>query len=392
MGTVHSQSHSIIMLLFGLLFISVVSARNQGQVVVGGWNGKNKNKAKQSVEIIPRTPSDTCSIPDLPQPRYDHSLSLLSGGRLLVCGGKDNSSNLLDSCLSWVAGNNSRTPLYTMSMARIFHTAWTPPSLPNSIVVLGGWNAGTRENAEIVPGGETFQLEHDGGGACGIPDKDSIVMTGGSGHVSVTRYNIHGFVEELPKLPENRVNHACAVLHATGAFVVVGGSSYQNGWIYLSSVVTLLPGATAWTPLASLPRALAYARASVVGGKLRVTGGNDGFSARSEVLEYHPDPAKEWVKAGDLQQARVRHAALSIGSQELPCLPGENGFPLALVGAAFGGGVLFLALLVSLVVCIAKWKKRRDIRKAPRVDTIDIYGTYDTTGVTSDYNTLLETD
>ena len=70
----------------------------------------------------------------------------------------------------------------------------------------------------------------------------------------------------------------------------------------------------------------------------------------------------------------------------------ENGFPLALVGAAFGGGVLFLALLVSLVVCIAKWKKRRDIRKAPRVDTIDIYGTYDTTGVTSDYNTLLETD
>ena len=174
------------------------------------------------------------------------------------------------------------------------------------------------------------------------------------------------------------------------AFVVAGG--HDGSGSSLSSVLTLLPGATAWTPLASLPRALAYARASVVGGKLRVTGGYDGFSARSEVLEYQPDPAKEWVKAGDLQQARVRHAALSIGSQELPCLPGENGFPLALVGAAFGGGVLFLALLVSLVVCIAKWKKRRDIRKAPRVDTIDIYGTYDTTGVTSDYNTLLETD
>ena len=30
------------------------------------------------------------------------------------------------------------------------------------------------------------------------------------------RYNIHGFVEELPKLPENRFQHACAALPATG--------------------------------------------------------------------------------------------------------------------------------------------------------------------------------
>ena len=105
---------SIIMLLFGLLFISGVSARNQGQVVVGGWNGKNKNKNYlSSVELIPRTPSDTCSIPDLPQPRYDHSLSLLSGGRLVVCGGSG-IGNRLNSCISWVAGNASWTPFYTM--------------------------------------------------------------------------------------------------------------------------------------------------------------------------------------------------------------------------------------------------------------------------------------
>ena len=29
------------------------------------------------------------------------------------------------------------------------------------------------------------------------------------------RYNIHGFVEELPKLPENRFGHACAALPST---------------------------------------------------------------------------------------------------------------------------------------------------------------------------------
>ena len=55
------------------------------------------------------------------------------------------------------------------------------------------------------------------------------------------------------------------------------------GGDYISSVLTLLPGAEEWTPLASLPRALLDARASIVGGRLRVTGGWDGGSYRSEV-------------------------------------------------------------------------------------------------------------
>ena len=84
-------------------------------------------------------------------------------------------------------------------MARIMHVAWTPPSLPNSIVLLGG--DGAEYNAEIVPGfekwssfhrlfvagGGTFALRHSGNRPCGIPDEDTIVMTGGSRHNYVTR-------------------------------------------------------------------------------------------------------------------------------------------------------------------------------------------------------------
>ena len=68
------------------------------------------------------------------------------------------------------------------------------------------------------------------------------------------------------------------------AFVVAGGRDGSDN--LLSSVVTLLPGATAWTPLASLPRGLTAARASIVaGGKLRVIGGlDDSRSYRSEVI------------------------------------------------------------------------------------------------------------
>ena len=66
-----------------------------------------------SVELFPRPSSDACFIPDLPQPRAGPSLSLLSGGRLVVCGGTDG-FNDFDSCLSWVAGNKSWTDTFKM--------------------------------------------------------------------------------------------------------------------------------------------------------------------------------------------------------------------------------------------------------------------------------------
>ena len=78
---------------------------------------------------------------------------------------------------------------------------WVPASLPNSIVLLGGEDNAAQLTAEIVPGfekwssfhrnfvagGGTFDLRHSGLAACGIPDEDTIVMTGGYLHNYVTR-------------------------------------------------------------------------------------------------------------------------------------------------------------------------------------------------------------
>ena len=89
-------------------------------------------------------------------------------------------------------------------------------------------------------------------------------------------------------------------------------------------MLTLLPGATAWTPLASLPRGFLVARASIVGGKLWVSGGvSKGYSSsRSEVFEYHPEPWNQWINKGNLETSRGFHAVLSIGTEHLPCLSG----------------------------------------------------------------------
>ena len=56
-----------------------------------------------------------------------------------------------------------------------------------------------------------------------------------------------------------------------------------------TSVLTLLPDATAWTTLSSLPTALGSAGASIVGGRIRVTGGNsvDLEYVSREVMGFH---------------------------------------------------------------------------------------------------------
>ena len=95
-------------------------------------------------------------------------------------------------------------------MARRYHTAWTPPSLPDSIVLLGGFSSAASLTAESVPGiklekcnillrlhiyagGGSFDLEHSVLDACGIPEAgDTMVLTGGGspgdGHNYVTRW------------------------------------------------------------------------------------------------------------------------------------------------------------------------------------------------------------
>ena len=71
------------------------------------------NAPLSSVELFPPPASPACSVPNLPEPRAGHSLSLLSGGRLVLCGGF-NGKESLASCISWVAGDSSWTHFHNM--------------------------------------------------------------------------------------------------------------------------------------------------------------------------------------------------------------------------------------------------------------------------------------
>ena len=85
---------------------------NPGQLVVGG--GGDGGSPTSHIELFPRSSFAGCStVPALPHSRFGLSLSLLRGGRLVVCGGKFEHRKL-DSCLSWVAGNSGWTAFSSM--------------------------------------------------------------------------------------------------------------------------------------------------------------------------------------------------------------------------------------------------------------------------------------
>ena len=206
-------------------------------MVLGGSVSTN---AISSIELFP--PSDACTIPPLPQPRGGHSLSLLSGGRLVVCGGFDQMKLVntfvlrpaLNTCISWVAGNTSWTLLYnmrclpTMPQKHISIPQWGE-NLSHGLgaaisswlycvarwwwwcwwrwirIRLGRYCASTARYIKahlstvkqcctfysFLPDGGRFSMKHKIWDGCGIPDGETIVMTGSGStqsHTHVTRY------------------------------------------------------------------------------------------------------------------------------------------------------------------------------------------------------------
>ena len=55
------------------------------------------------------------------------------------------------------------------------------------------------------------------------------------------------------------------------------------------------------------------------------------FSFACQVLEYHPQPWNQWVTIGDLQEARIGHAILSIGVEQLACLLSGESFNMEMI-------------------------------------------------------------
>ena len=88
-----------------------------GQVIVGGRIGFKGFNVLSSTEIFPSPHFNACSVPDMPSGRAHHTLSLLSGGRLVVCGGEGD-PEVAKSCIFWTYGSTNWTHLHTIRSSR----------------------------------------------------------------------------------------------------------------------------------------------------------------------------------------------------------------------------------------------------------------------------------
>ena len=104
------------------------------------WRIEQGDMKLNAVEIFPSPesfPNFNCSIPDLPEPRMKHSISRLSGGRLVVCGGYVTPSTPIttstpisthgsDSCISWAANKLNITSWTNLFKMRLLHHKTSP--------------------------------------------------------------------------------------------------------------------------------------------------------------------------------------------------------------------------------------------------------------------------
>jgi len=267
--------------------------------MAGGYGG---GRLTSTEVFIPDT-GKTCSLPDLPEGKYDFITMDTLGNTPVICGAYDTYT----ACLQFTPAGGVWTNYTTTLKRRDSHSSWVSSA---GLVLMGGYYSAT--TTEIVPsGGGNFSLVQVTRGACAISDKDSTIITGGVYTMKVAaRYNLKGHVENLPEMTQGRIRHGCGSYYSGGTmvFIVAGGEDVDT-YTPLSSTEKMATGATAWTTINPLPRTLFGVATVSLDHSVILTGGDDGGNYRSEILAFD---GEDWKEVGQLQEARYRHAATRI--------------------------------------------------------------------------------
>jgi len=298
-----------------------------GVIMTGGTNYDTGYLS--TVESFPLT----CSIPEMPTVRYGHTTSLLptSPPTLVVCGGYCDCDGLFSSdpapyaCVAWRSGMAAWFEHSELGVPRSYHSAWVPHGQNNKIVLLGGDSSEALNTADVVGGGQSFDLHSGGLHSCSIDLSSTVVLTGGSDdssivHNSVDRYDASGFVEAMPSLRTNRQQHACGKIRGAGGksvLVVAGGVGLIYGHLDTTEILHQTESgqwASTWTFGPKLPRALNLARAAPLENRLLLTGGLDTQGTfHDSVLEISVINLEEnyWTQVGSLGESRSEHAIIA---------------------------------------------------------------------------------
>jgi len=267
-------------------------------ILVTGGDG-----AYRDAEILFTNGTSLCSLPDMPQLKEWHTQSGLT-----TCGGYLSNINDALSCLKFVAGSWT-TLTDSLLYPRFDHSSWVTPN--GDIILIGGYES--PNTTEIVYQNGTsirsFDLMYETVYACSIELPEMFILTGGQYKNTVSRYNLSGWLGDLPDLNEGRSSHGCGFFYnedMNRVFLVAGGIwSYNN---YVSSTEVLIEGGLAWNFQQSLPTERWSLRGISLPDTVIMTGGAEVGSHLDDILKFEPR-SSTWTKVGSLNNARYYHGA-----------------------------------------------------------------------------------
>jgi len=305
---------------------------SEGILVAGGF-GVNADEVN-SVEVFVPGKRKSCKLPELPYPRSSLTVDIVDNTPV-VCGGafdinNDTTLHTLETCLQ--LQNEEWTEFAKLKSPRFGHTSWVSPA---GLMLLGGYYGNT---AELVnPGADPVTFNQTDWRACAIDDTDSVIITGDYmavdedekddesnkysfstehyyGSKKVTRYNLQGFVENLPRMKQGRWKHGCGAyqIGKSKVLLVAGGDSGNTiKSHYHTSTEKLVIGATSWTKVSPLPTRLAWVASVSLDNTVFITGGEYGGKYYSDVYAFDVDQEK-WRRVGKLQGPRAAHDATKV--------------------------------------------------------------------------------
>jgi len=256
-----------------------------------------------SSEVFLPSTGQSCTVADLPAERYHHTLNTVDSTAVLCGGGRVATEK---SCLQFSQASGAWTSYgAALQERRSDHTGWVSPA---GLVLMGGSHS-TR-TTEIINGGMNFTLDQDIRLTCSIQVDPYTIITGGPNSLSVvSKYNLHGYVEDLPSLSQGRFYHGCGSYKDGGnRILVVSGGCLRSG-AFISSTEVHILGSLVWTAGEPLPRAMSDMASVSLDHEVMFFGGYDRRQRRSEILTYR---GGEWTEVGQLVIGRSQFAATKI--------------------------------------------------------------------------------
>jgi len=256
----------------------------------------------KSVEALRSDGTPLCAMKNLPD---DRRWATMDGD--LICGGGDAAATT--SCLHYGVGGWSKYN-WNLKEKKKHHLSWILPN-GNGVQLLGGYYGG--KTSEIVSSAgssrDGFNLKYETSNACGIQHDDVFIITGGSYTMTtVSRYNMIGWVEDLPSLNHRgRMGHACGHYYSLSNelfYLVTGG---WDGGNYLATTEIMSSGSGGWKSVGRLPSVRHSPRGITVANRIFVTGGWNGTHSIGDILQFDPI-SNEWMEIGQMNQSRNGHA------------------------------------------------------------------------------------